>query len=285
MRYLNYGIPFGKDERLCLICEREQIRERGIHESYLVEGNSQSVQFTPGELAELRAAIDEMLRMRGQHRDALTDGAGGRAADLTAGEADLVSEDDFSLLRKLAEGVTLLMGNAALGRFSKRGWVVYRDRSGALPPEKWQYEITDRGRRALDAQEPESESIVWAPVVIGTLENLDHGHLLTPGNTCFDLLLRNKLIEPADIGGDWYTISDAGRRALDAQETEAEDILSEGAMAVLQALDVGGAHIPATHRLFSELHGRGLIESYGDHYAISEKGCEAVLAELAEQDG
>lgn len=77
--------------------------------------------------------------------------------------------------------------------------------------------------RAVAAEEAPDESgpggVVWSPGVIGTLANLAHGHLLSEGNALFGLLSVNGLIAPKNGPGDWYTITDAGRRVL----AEADD--------------------------------------------------------------
>ncbi len=149
------GIHFGEDNELRLIREMfEEQPSHGVYEGYRVEGNSQSVQFTPEQLAELCSAIREMLRMAEQHRDALTDGASPEPAALTVGKADLVSEADMALLGMLSEGVTLKMGHPALSRFRNRGWVEITAETGAFPTwSSREYCITDAGRRVLAERE------------------------------------------------------------------------------------------------------------------------------------
>lgn len=224
-RNSKHSIRFGDENELAITHGMSLQGGLVVCDWYDIEGENRRIRYLPEELALLRAAIDEMLRMAEQHRDALTDGAGNRVAEadeaesgskhelgmgllrwlasdsghrvasfheafqwlfnadllihtagdnytisdagralleaqepsvdaLTVGEADLVSADDVKLLRMLSEGITLELGHSALGRFSKRGWVAFKDAHILQPSANWKYGIIDKGRRALAAQAP-----------------------------------------------------------------------------------------------------------------------------------
>ncbi len=177
-RDLKYSIRCGDENELALTHGMSLQGGQVVCDWYDIEGEGRRIRYLPEELAELRAAIDEMLRMAEQHRDALTDGAG-EPATLTVGEADLVSVADIKLLGMLSEGVTLKMGHPALSRFRNRGWVDVTPETESRPTSLREYGITDAGRRALAAQTPEAESISQA--VLAVLQELADGNRL-----CFD---------------------------------------------------------------------------------------------------
>ncbi len=74
-RNLKYSIRFGDENDLALTHGMSLQGGQVVCDWYDIEGEGRRIRYLPGELAELRAAIDEMLRMAEQHRDALTDGA------------------------------------------------------------------------------------------------------------------------------------------------------------------------------------------------------------------
>ncbi len=141
------GIHFGEDNELRLIREMfEEQPSHGVYEGYRVEGNSQSVQFTPEQLAELRAAIDEMLRMAEQHRDALTDGAG--EPDPAPDEAELRGLD-LAILRGLDE-----QGEALLSIGDDPGFVWESNGNRSPYTDNILCALRDRGLVALSTTDP-----------------------------------------------------------------------------------------------------------------------------------
>ncbi len=160
------GIHFGKGEQLRLICERAQIADQGIFETYLVEGNSQSVQFTPGELAELRCAIHEMLRMAEQHRDALTDGAGVQVAEADEGKGMI------EMLSRLVDGHEMFRHHALFGLLQANGLIEKAPRAFD------HFTISVKGRALLEAQAPSANALTagvaaQTPEVESELDVLD----------------------------------------------------------------------------------------------------------------
>ncbi len=223
-RILKYSIRFGDEEELTLTHGMSMQGGQVVCDWYdIIQGDFRRIRFLPGELAELHAAIDEMLRMAEQHRDALTDRATPEASPLTVDEVDLVSADDVKLLRMLSEGVTLELGHSALARFSKRGWIAYKDAHGIQRPAKWEYGITDKGRRALAAQTPEGErepNEAEADPSTGNamdlLRWLGSEHRVASYHEAFEELFDDGLLTHR-VGND-YVISPKGRRVLAERE-------------------------------------------------------------------
>ncbi len=168
-RDLYYRIAFGDEEQRCLVREMSLEDGQDVRENYIVEGNSRGVHFSLAELAELRAAIDEMLRMAEQHRDALTDGAGERVAEAEWG----IGVAETRILQALVDGSRLCFNTIRI-EWSLEGkghvnlyWAtelankdLIESISQTEPPAPGRtfYDISDAGRRALAAQTPEAES-------------------------------------------------------------------------------------------------------------------------------
>ena len=254
LRNLTYRIPIREGADSIGLTRYLELEEGcDVNEEFLIETPRHSIGFIPAELVELRAAIDEMLRMAEQHVEALTDGASPSTATLTVGEANLISADDVKLLRMLSNGVTLEMGHRRLNHFRNRGWVDVTPETGSRPTSLREYGITDKGRRALATQTPEAESepapdeaLVLNRAEKEILRALAHGDALWLKNdraglygavasvkeasikSLWDARLIGPGDEPANMvdgmedGLLWYTISVKGRRALAAQTPEAE---------------------------------------------------------------
>lgn len=146
--------------------------------------------------------------------------------------------DEHVLSIELDHGAKIVFRGADIGRLHKalrqcddafkglgqaarhiEGWGEYETEDGEA--------LTDGAgvgavERAVAAEEAPGEAgpsgVVWPPGVIGTLASLTHGRLLSPGNALFSLLIGNNLIKIKPGSGDWYTISDAGRAALEAAD-------------------------------------------------------------------
>ena len=100
LRNLTYRIPIREGADSIGLTRYLELEEGcDVNEEFLIETPRHSIGFIPAELVELRAAIDEMLRMREQHRDALTDGAGVDVRVLGAIER--------SMLARMARGAFL----------------------------------------------------------------------------------------------------------------------------------------------------------------------------------
>lgn len=158
--------------------------------------------------------------------------------------------------------------------------------------------LTDGASVESDAAEP--EGVIWSPGVIGTLANLTHGHLLSEGNALFGLLLVNNLIKKKRGPGDWYTISDKGRAALEAADAEApeaddadsEAVPTQSERKMLHALENHHIHIYRGHPLFEAPWCNGWIElaqqptrvaSILRAYTISDKGRATLRVPMALQ--
>lgn len=222
IRYLGYGIPFG-DKNGFQLSRKLRLMEGpdlAIREEYQIEGpvHDYTVGFTPGELAELHAAIHEMLRMCQQHRDALTDGAGTDEA-LTAAERDL--------LDNLANRHHLIYRTHDLfQQLQDRGWIELLAVGGALTDTR-EYTISDKGRALLEAQEPSAaaSTVGEADLVsaddVKLLRMLSEGVTLKMGHPALGRFRNRGWVEvTAETGAfpTWssreYCITDAGRRVL-----------------------------------------------------------------------
>ena len=155
LTYVRYVREGADCVQLARYLELEEGQDCCGHE-YLIETPHHSIGFTPAELAELHAAIHEMLRMEEQHVDALTDGAEPKE-DAEPGEAESeepVSESDVSTLRiRLYGSETLMMGHPDLDCVRMRGWVDITPETESSPTSLREYGITDVGRRVLAERE------------------------------------------------------------------------------------------------------------------------------------
>ncbi len=172
IRGLRYSIQFATSNELTLVHEMtlDEDSAEGPHESFSIEGDGvHGTDFTPAQMVLLHRAIDEMLRMAEQHRDALTDGAGERVA-----EADPPPYDYLAILRSIACGCMLEHNTVTngwkhmLGGKVSHGGCVLLLAKGLIEsngpmhsvgqPHVNGYLISTKGRRALAAQTPEAES-------------------------------------------------------------------------------------------------------------------------------
>lgn len=241
-RDLTDRFTFGDEDEYTLTHGESLQNGEQICDWYEIGDMTRYIRYVPAEFAELRAAIDEMLRMRDQHRDALTDGAGEQVAEPFLATAPLLIEAERNALAVLLYGA--LMSSAA-DHFS----VLHGHRLiEAIPRSEWVkrgadwYGISAKGRAFLDAQEPEAEDgldamdlailqdlaepgerlisveggsgLIWG--LSGKDSSFTHNYL--------SLLYKRKLIHFAsaeeqteDLKAS-YHISDAGRAVLTEQE-------------------------------------------------------------------
>lgn len=195
-RSLTYGIWFGKREAFHVVrrMELKQAEGENVRETYLIEGLAYNAPYSPADVAELRAAIDEMERMHDQHRAALTDGAAQQRDPFGEGrlcgkleERGEATEDgsalppldsevfDFGALRALAKDDVLLHNTqnntswlrggpsvsvCSFEAMQGRGLIVAEgpEYVRRRPVIVRAYRITDAGRAVLAAQTPEMES-------------------------------------------------------------------------------------------------------------------------------
>ena len=171
IRNLTYRIPIREGADSIGLTRYLELEEGcDVSEEFLIETPRHSIGFIPVELAELRAAIDEMLRMADQHRDALTDGAGGQVA-----EADPPPPPDYlAILCSIACGCMLEHNTVTngwkhmLGGKVSHGGCVLLLAKGLIEsngpmhsvgqPHVNGYLISAKGRARLAAQTPEAET-------------------------------------------------------------------------------------------------------------------------------
>ena len=169
LRNLTYRIPIREGADSIGLTRYLELEEGcDVNEEFLIETPRHSIGFIPAELVELRAAIDEMLRMAEQHRDALTDGAGEPDPD----EALVLNRAEKEILRALAHGDALWLKNDRAGLYGavasvkeasiKSLWDKRLIGPGDEPAKLvdgmedgllW-YTISVKGRRVLAAQVP-----------------------------------------------------------------------------------------------------------------------------------
>ena len=220
-RGLNNWIRFGDEEELTLTHGTSMQGGRVVCDWYDVEGGGRRIRYLPEELAELRAAIDEMLRMAEQHRDALTDGAGKWAAEAepVPAVAQVLTQTEMDTLCMLAAtSITIKLEYPDFLKLWNCGLIEVTEETVSLPTAQREHIITDAGRRALGAQTPEAESeekglSAEALVMLATLAKnwcINRGHELWPElwDAC---LIRKSALEG-------YCISDKGRRVLAERE-------------------------------------------------------------------
>ncbi len=227
-RGLNNWIRFGDEEELTLTHGTSMQGGRVVCDWYDVEGGGRRIRYLPEELAELRAAIDEMLRMAEQHRDALTDGAGKWAAEaepVPAVALVLTQTEMDTLCMLAATSITIKLGYPDFLKLWNCGLIEVTEETVSLPTAQREHIITDAGRRALGAQTPEAERESEpneAEADLGTgnamdlLRWLGSEHRVASYHEAFEELFNGGLL--THRVGDDYAISDKGRRVLAERE-------------------------------------------------------------------
>ena len=218
-RGLDYGIWFGKREEFHIIRQMtlKQGEGKNIRETYLIEGLAYNAPYSPADVAELRAAIDEMERMHDQHRDALTDGA----AQQIPGPA--LWGDPF--------------GEGRLsGKLEKRGKVT-EDGSPSPPldPEVFDFDALRTLAIGEVLLHNTQNNTSWLrsgnSISVYSFETMQERSLIVANGPKY--VRRHPVIVRA------YRITDAGRALLAAQTPEAEACLDTSEATILQALSGG----------------------------------------------
>lgn len=229
-RNLDYTIHFGESNEFRLIREMfEEQPSHGVYQGYLVEDNSQSVQFTPEQFAELHAAIHEMDRMRDQHMETLTDGESVGAVERAialepapdGSESGTKHELAMDLLRWLASD----SGHRVASFHEAFQWLF--DADLLIHTAGDNYTISDAGRALLAAQTPEEESEA-EPISesdVSMLRLLLYGSgTLTMGHPALNCFRVRGWVAVTEETESWptsereYGITDKGRRVLAEQE-------------------------------------------------------------------
>ncbi len=145
-RDLNHSIRFGDEEEFTLRHGTSVREGQEICNWYdIIQGDFRRIRFLPAELAELGTYIHEMLRMHGQHVDALTDGAGERVAESDGA----LSDEGLAMLATLAKNWAINRGHELFPELWDAGLI----RRSALEG----YCISDAGRALLEAQAPSAK--------------------------------------------------------------------------------------------------------------------------------